>query len=464
MNYAVILAGGIGSRFWPFSRELQPKQFMQAIGDRSLLQATIGRLKNIIRPENTYIVTNKIYLYEIKKQIGGFHIPEKNIILEPEGKNTAPAIGLCARLIAQIDQDAVLVVLPSDHYIKNLNKFRATLRKAVACAQQDFLVTIGIRPKNPSIGYGYIKIGQPVKSRGHQGYFVERFLEKPTSSKAKKYVASKKYFWNSGIFVWKISVFLNELKLYLPKLHSQLMLINSKDDINKIWHQIKPVSVDYGIMEHSKRITLIPANFHWTDLGSWDALNEVFPKDNQGNIIQADSLNLNTKKTCIFSRSNRLISTIGVKDLIIADTPDALLICDKHKAQEVKKIVERLKTYQRKEYFVHTTEKRPWGSYTILQKGFGFKIKLIEIEPKKRLSLQRHKNRAEHWVVVSGCAKVTSSNMVKFVRNNQSIYIPKGTIHRLENPTNAPLKIVEVQTGRYLEEDDIERFDDDFKR
>ncbi len=458
MNYAVILAGGVGSRFWPFSRELEPKQFMKIIGQASLLQATIRRLKGVVDARHTYIVTNNIYFYEVKAQVAKFGIPDANIILEPQGKNTAPAVGLCAKLISRIDNDAVLLVLPSDHYIKNIENFKKTIKKAIACARRDLLVTIGIKPSAASTGYGYIKVGG--KKNGHS--VVEKFLEKPDLSKAKKYFKDKKFFWNSGMFVWKASVFLDETKKYLPKLYANLRLINSVKDIPKIWPRIEAISIDYGIMEHSRRIALIPADFYWTDLGSWDALAEIFPKDKKGNITNSDTLNVDSHGVCVFARGNRLVSTIGVNNMVIADTPDALLVCDRNRTQDVKQLVERLKTLKRKEHQVHLTERRPWGSFTVLQEGPGFKIKLIEITSKKRLSLQRHKSRAEHWVVVSGMAKVTSVGKVSFVRSNESVYIPKARKHRLENPLRAPLKIVEVQTGAYLEEDDIERFEDDF--
>lgn len=460
MNYAIILAGGVGSRFWPFSRELEPKQFMKIIGEVSLLQATIKRLKGVVEPKNIYIVTNNIYFYEVKAQIAKLYVPDKNIILEPQGKNTAPAVGLCARLISRFDQDAVLMVLPSDHYIKNTDNFKRTLNKAVACAKNDFLVTLGVRPNAPSTGYGYIKAWE---NKG--GYLkVEKFLEKPNLNRAKQYFKDKKFFWNSGMFVWKANVLLEEIKAYLPDLYKNLELINSVNDTSRVWPAIKATSVDYGIMEHSKRIALIPADFYWTDLGSWDALSEIFPKDKKGNISNGDTLNLDSHGVCVFSRGNRLISTIGVNNVVIADTPDALLVCDRDKTQDVKKLVAKLKLLKRKEHQVHLTERRPWGSFTILQEGIGFKIKLIEIAPHKRLSLQQHKKRAEHWVVVSGVAKVVNGRKTSLVNSNQSIYIPKGKKHRLENMTKQPLRIVEVQTGNYLEEDDIERFEDDFKK
>ena len=460
MTYAVILAGGVGSRFWPFSREFEPKQFIKIIGEESLLQAAIRRLKGVVAFAHIYIITNNIYFYEVKAQVAGFRIPDKNIILEPEGKNTAPAVGLCARLIGRADKDAVLMVLPSDHYIKNVDNFKKTLKDAIAYAKKDFLVTIGIKPTAPSTGYGYIKVS--VKKSGY--FIVDKFLEKPDLKKANKYFKDKKFFWNSGMFIWKASVFLEETRKYLPKLHANLQRINSVNDIPKIWPRIEAVSIDYGIMEHSKRICLIPANFYWTDLGSWEALAEIFPKDKNGNIANSDTLNLDSQGVCIFTRGNRLVSTIGIKDTVIVDTPDALLVCDRNKTQDVKHLVEKLKLLKRKEHQVHLTERRPWGSFTILQESAGFKIKLIEIAPHKRLSLQRHKSRSEHWVVVTGSARVTSGKKISLVENNQSIYIPEGVKHRLENFTNKPVRIVEVQTGRYLGEDDIERFEDDFKK
>lgn len=464
--YALILAGGAGSRFWPFSRELEPKQFINIIGNESLLQSTISRLDGLVKADKIYIITNRSYFYELKKQIEKYNIPDSNIILEPEGKNTAPAIAVCARLIGRYNKDAVLIVLPSDHCINPIGKFKACVRNAVACASDNFLVTIGIKPKKPATGYGYIKINYKLEVINYKfkAYKVEKFLEKPSLDKAKEYVRSRDYYWNSGIFIWKVSVFMDELRQYLPKLYSQLMSIESENDIKKVWPHIKPISVDCGILEHSKRIALLPADFCWTDLGSWDALDELLRKDKNGNVINADSIDYDSRGICTFSRSNRLIATIGLKDLIIADTPDALLVCDRNKTQEVKKIVEKMRLTKRKERVAHMTDKRPWGSSTVLAHAMGFKIKLIEIEPKKRLSLQSHRRRAEHWVVVSGCAKVTRRKKATLVRSNQSIYIPRGIKHRLENPADSILKIVEIQTGDYLEEDDIKRYDDDFKR
>ena len=459
---------------------------MKIIKDKSLLQDTVARLKGIVNPGNIYIISNKVYFFEIKRHIQGFKIPDENIILEPQGKNTAPAIGLCSRLISQKNKNAALIVLPADHYIKDVKAFQGCIKQALLRAQEDYLVTIGIRPKKAATGYGYIKIERQFDSSLRarsakqssggllrrcaprndflKSFKVDKFLEKPNLKKAQEYVKNKDYFWNSGIFVWKASLFEQELRKYQPDLYSRLSGINSREDIEKAWTAIKPISVDYGVMEHSKRIALVPAGFDWSDLGSWDALEEVMPKDKKGNILSRDSIDIDSQGLCAFSRGNRLIATIGLKDLIIADTPDALLICDRNRTQEVKNVVEELKKKKRKEHILHLTDRRPWGSYTVLQIAEGFKIKLIEIESKKRLSLQAHHKRAEHWVVVSGCAKVSRGRDIVYVQSNQSIYIPKGVKHRLENPNNFPLKIVEVQTGPYLEEDDIERFDDDYKR
>ena len=357
MTYAVILAGGVGSRFWPFSRELEPKQFMKLVGQESLLQSTVKRLKGVVPAANIFFVTNNMYYYELLNQIKGQNIPEDNIILEPEGKNTAPAIGLCARLICRRDKDAVLIVLPSDHYIKNLDKFKATIQNAVECAKKGLLVTIGIKPVKASTGYGYIeaKGKEQLVKRGVKYSEVERFHEKPSLEKAKEYIKNNNFFCNSGIFIWRAQTYLEEVKRYLPDLYRQLNKFSSKKDIQKVWPKIKPISVDYGIMERSKKIALIPASFFWTDLGSWEALSDIFPKDFNGNVLNGDVHNLDSHGVCIFSRGNRLISTIGVKDLVIADTPDALLVCDRNRTQDVKKSVEELKALKRRESLVHLT-------------------------------------------------------------------------------------------------------------
>lgn len=461
MLYAVILAGGTGTRFWPFSRQLEPKQFLRLLGKDTLLQATIRRARKLVKPKNIFVVTNKLNFYEAKEQLSKFNIPDANIILEPEGKNTAPAIALCAQIIFRQDNDALLLIFPSDHFIGEHPVFCRTIKKAIACAEKNLLVTLGIKPKAPLTGYGYIKVEEKIDK---YCFKVGRFIEKPNLKQANKFFKAKDYFWNCGIFVWKAKEILKEIKKYLPNLHSAISKISDSSSLEKIWNKIEPISIDYGVLEHSKRLVLVPADFFWTDLGSWDSLGAFFTKNKGGNVLNGDTLDLDSKDTCVFSQSGRLICTVGLKDLIIADTPDALLVCNRKHSQRVKEIVEILNKNKRKEGVVHLYEKRPWGSFSVLKVASRFKIKMLEILPGRRLSLQLHHKRAEHWVVVSGVAKVTRGEEIRLVKSNESIFIPKGIKHRLENPINLPLKIVEVQTGDYLEEDDIQRLDDDFQK
>ncbi len=366
-KYAVILAGGVGSRFWPLSRELEPKQFLNLNGNKSLLQQTIRRILPLIPPQNIYIVGNCLYNFEIKRQIANFCIPERNIVLEPEGKNTAPAIGLAARFILLQHPGAIMFVFPSDHFISNERNFLQVLKQAERLAKKDYLVTLGISPTMPHTGYGYIKIKLKVKSKKLKvkskklkvsSYSVEKFIEKPDKKRAEKFFKDKRYFWNSGMFVWKAKVILEEIETYLPELMRSLQEIDSLKDINKkIWSKIKPISVDYGILEKSKRAAVVVAeNIGWSDLGSWPALAELLPKDENGNAIQADSIDIGSKNIVIFGNS-RLIATIGLKNLIISDTQDALLICERSRAEEVKEIVRILNQNGRCERSVHIFQK-----------------------------------------------------------------------------------------------------------
>jgi len=458
-TYAVILAGGIGSRFWPLSRELEPKQFLSFKGKQSLLQQTIERVLPLVPATNIIIIGSAQHKFELEGQIAHYSIPSENIILEPCGKNTAPAIGLAARMIAKRDYEATMIVLPADHYIPNEKKLLNLFREGVKLAQNNYLVTIGIEPASAHTGYGYIK----TRSQGHKvsksqvrAYSVEKFTEKPDQKTAQKYFKSKQYFWNSGMFIWKASVILDEIKNYLPDLSSKLSLTK--------WNNIKPISIDYGVLEKSRRVVMLAGQgLGWSDLGSWSAFSAICEKDKSGNVIQADAVDFDSKDVSIFGKS-RLIATMGLKDVVIVDTDDALLVCNKNRTEEVKKIVDYIKLNKRQEHISHKTVKRPWGSYTVMNTGFGFKVKLVQIHPHKRLSLQRHLERSEHWVVVEGEAKITVGRDVFYRKSNESIYVPKKGVHRLENATDKSLKIVEVQCGQYLEEDDIERMEDDFKR
>ncbi|MDP1853792.1 MAG: mannose-1-phosphate guanylyltransferase/mannose-6-phosphate isomerase [Candidatus Omnitrophota bacterium] len=463
-TYAVILAGGSGTRFWPLSRQIEPKHLLKFYGDESLLQQTIKRIIPLVTPALIYIITNNLHKFELTQQASIFGIPESNIIIEPEGKNTAPAIGLAAVNIIKKDSDPTLIILPADHHIADNKKFISTLKTAVTVAKDNHIVTLGIKPTNPATGYGYIKVNEKLKIKNAKWHKVQKFVEKPDLKKAKKYIKDKNYFWNSGMFIVKAKVILNETKKYLPKLHKELTKIANGEDIQKIYKNLNSISIDYGVLEKSKNSVVIPVfNLGWSDLGTLCALDTLLSKDKNENIVQANSIDIDSRNVIILGQ-NRLISTIGLKDLIIADTEDALLICHKEKAEDVKKMVEKVKQAGGYEHFSSNTVKRPWGTYTVINKGNGYKVKVIELLAGKRLSLQRHKFRSEHWVVVEGTAKVTCQGKENLVHSNESIFVAPEQLHRLENPANKPLKIVEVQSGSYLEEDDIERLDDDFKR
>ncbi|MFA5038096.1 MAG: mannose-1-phosphate guanylyltransferase/mannose-6-phosphate isomerase [Candidatus Omnitrophota bacterium] len=464
--YALILAGGVGSRFWPLSRELEPKQFLQFMGDHSLLQQTIQRVTPLIPPENIYIISNEQYKFQIQHQVAGLKVPAANIILEPQGKNTAPAIGLAAGFIYKRDPEAVMAVLPADHHIGKPEKLVGILKKAAEAASDKRLVTIGIMPQSAHTGYGYIKTKSSA-GRAGQGkpLPVEKFVEKPDKQKAEKFFKDKRYFWNSGMFVWKAGVILDEIKTHLPELYRTLAILSQPNSFDsRIWAKIAPISVDYGVLEKSKNVVVFPAqDLGWSDLGSWSSYCKICGKDKSGNVLQNDCVDIGSKDIAVFGKG-RLVATIGLKDVIVVDTDDALLICHKDRSEEVKSVVEQIRQNKRQEHVSHKTVKRPWGLYSVINMGDGFKVKLVQIDPHKRLSLQKHHQRSEHWVVVEGEAKITIDRDTCFRGPNQSIYVPKKGLHRLENATDKPLKIVEVQCGAYLEEDDIERLSDDFNR
>ncbi len=476
--HAVILAGGSGTRFWPLSREACPKQMLQIVGEDTLLRQTIKRINGFVPTENIWIVTT-----EDKAQDTKFHLlpmgslTEKiQFIREPLGRNTAPAIGLAAVYLNHLSPNSVMVVMPSDHAIPENEKFLSDLKVAIEGAKEDNLVTFGIKPNRPETGYGYIKIVNHMKTESKGLLRVERFVEKPDLEKAKTYISNSSYFWNSGIFVWKTSKILSEIQIHLPPLYQTLKAIesllfqldkpkelNEPNKLYELYSSLDPVSIDYGIMERSLNVLMVPATFQWSDLGSWSALDEVVDKDKEGNILKGNTIDIGSQNSIIFS-GERLVATIGLQDMVVVDTPDATLVTPKERVQEVRKIVETLKQKGREEHLIHKTVERPWGSYTVLEKGEGYKIKRVVLKPGARLSLQLHRKRSEHWVVVSGIAKVTRDNETYLVHTNESTYIPIHTKHRLENPQGGFLQIIEVQNGNYLEEDDIERFSDDYDR
>ena len=472
--YGVILAGGSGTRFWPLSRERFPKQLLRIIGEGTLLQQTFERLMEHISPKQITIVTNDIQAESIRLQLNEWKDDlVDNIILEPEGRNTAPAIALTALQLMHRDPESVMVVVPADHVVKAAKKFMRAVQFATKLAAQGHLVTFGIHPSRPETGYGYI---QPNKRKrlasqgAFIGYSVARFVEKPNLLTAKRYCRSGNYFWNSGIFVWKASTILEELGFQQPKLAKILKELSRHIGtpefpaaLRKAYAKMPSLSIDHAVMEHSARSVVVPIDFGWSDVGSWGSLEEVATLDKAGNVRNGNIIDMGSRQSVLFA-DRRVVATIGLDNMVVVDTPDATLVCPKDRAQDVKAIVSLLKQQQAPEHLEHRTVQRPWGAYTVLEEGHGYKVKRIEVVPGKRLSLQLHHQRSEHWVVIAGTARVTRGEEVYDLQAGMSTGIPKETPHRLENPGQALLEIIEIQNGPYLGEDDIVRLKDDFGR
>ncbi len=459
-HYAVILAGGHGSRFWPLSRVLEPKQFISFLHDKSLFEKTITRVKRFIKPDNIYIVTGELYRFTIGNLAKQSRIPNTNIIFEPEGKNTSASIAVAARIISVRDARANMCVLPCDNSIKNQDRFADLLKKTLRSCQ-DKIIIFGITPHRPATGYGYIEAGRRViKSM----FKVNRFCEKPDLKTAKAFLKKNNYFWNSGIFVGKVSVVLDELKMHLPGLFNQLKNIRFSNQINRIWNKLPAISFDYAVLEKTEHLDMVKASgLGWSDLGSWQSWDELLKKDKDGNLFEGDVMNIDNKNTTVVA-NNRLIAAIGLENIIVIDTPDALLITKKDRSEDVKFVVAKLKKKGRREEYEHRTVKRPWGEYTVLDTGLGFKVKLVVVYPGMSLSLQYHRKRSEHWVVVEGLARINKGKEVFDLHANKSTYVPMGCIHRLSNLGKKSLKLIEVQAGRFLSEDDIVRLKDNFGR
>ena len=456
----IILAGGGGTRLFPLSRQDYPKQFLKIGGKQSLLVETVKRFLPVARATDIVIVTNNNYLHHVKAELAYCGAANAHVLLEPVARNTAPAIALAARYCQEIlgaSEDEVLFVSPADHIIHPIPQFSQAVRQAVEMAQECRIVTFGIQPDKPETGYGYIQAGAPSGS----GYNVAAFREKPDLVTAAEYVKAGNYYWNSGMFAFTLTCMLDELAAHEPAIH-ELASLPFAEAIAR-FDQMPNISIDYAVAERSQRVAMLPLTTYWNDIGSWDAIYEVLDKDENGNAVDGDCLLVDSKNSLVLGHS-RLIAGIGLEDLLVVETDDVILVAKQGESQKVKDVVAELKKRNRPEAEIHTTVYRPWGSYTVLGEGPGYKMKKIVVSPGHRLSLQLHYHRSEHWIVTSGTAKVTINDTEQMVHENESIFIPMTTKHRLENPGKLPLEIIEVQNGKYLEEDDIVRFDDVYGR
>ncbi len=438
----LILAGGSGTRLWPLSRSHYPKQFLRIGSDESFLQRTVRRNLEIFGEEHLYILTSALYYHDVVNQVQEI-LPrlKENILLEPASKNTAPAVAFAFEVL-QPANDEIFLITPSDHLITPQHLYAKAIERSLKLAQEDFLVTFGVRPTRPETGYGYLKA---------QGERVEQFVEKPDLKTAQNYVLSGDYFWNAGMFTFSAGSFYREARLHMPSL------------VENNFADMPDISLDYAIMEKSDTVAMVLLDLCWSDIGSWENVYEILPKDESGNATYGNVLACDTTDSLIYAE-NRMVSTIGLDHLLVIETDDAVLIARKEDSQKVKEMVEKLKNLGKKEVHEHLTGHRPWGAYTVLQEGKRHKIKRICVQPKQKLSLQMHYHRSEHWVVVSGTAKVTIGDQETIVHEGESIFVPKSAIHRVENPGIVPLEIIEVQVGEYLGEDDIIRFEDVYGR
>ena len=468
--YPVILSGGAGTRLWPLSRAVLPKQLLPLVGDKTMLQDTALRVANWPGVMAPLVVCGNDHRFMVAEQMREIGITPLGILLEPVGRNTAPAVAAAAHHLKAIDPEAIMLVLPADHVIENNAAFREAVERAITLVGQGALATFGIVPKTPETGYGYIRRGEQVANCG-ECFKVARFVEKPDLETARGFLAEGGYYWNSGMFMFQADRYLAELQQHAPAIAasaSQAMKSAYRDlDFCRLdetsFSACPSDSIDYAVMEHTRDAAVVPADIGWNDVGSWSALWEVQAKDGQGNAQRGD-VYLDGVKNSLVRAESRIVAVVGVEDLVVVETQDAVLVAHKDQVQRVKQVVDHLKSKARTEHLHHTRVYRPWGHYEGIDAGDRFQVKRITVKPGEKLSLQMHHHRAEHWVVVSGTARVTCGDKVSLLSENESTYIPIGMNHRLENPGKLPLHIIEVQSGSYLGEDDIVRFEDIYKR
>lgn len=477
MLIPIVLSGGAGSRLWPVSRTAHPKPFIKLADGQTLLEKTYRRVAELFHapflagdeyPE-VLTVTNRDYYFMSRDEQDSAGV-NGSFLLEPMGRNTAPAIGMAAHMVRDTyGDDAVMLVMPADHLISDQAAFNAAVDGALQLARDDYLVTFGIVPKTPETGFGYIEHGA---AKG-PGFVVKSFVEKPDRARAEAFLAAGNYLWNSGMFCFRATRFLTELQKSSPEIAAKVAhcWAQSRNGLNSgcveidaaSFADVADISVDYAVMERSQSVAVVPADIGWSDIGSWNSLQDLVPPDAQGNRVVGDAILVDTHNVFVQSE-DRLVATVGVENLMVVDTPDALLVLNPSASQQVKSVVSQLKASGHETHTLHRTVVRPWGTYTVLEDSPFFKIKRIEVKPHASLSLQMHHHRSEHWVVVSGVAKVTNGEQELLIQRNESTYIPPGHKHRLENPGNVPCVLIEVQCGEYLGEDDIVRFEDTYGR
>ncbi|WP_412851522.1 mannose-1-phosphate guanylyltransferase/mannose-6-phosphate isomerase [Ectothiorhodospira shaposhnikovii] len=472
MIHPVILSGGSGSRLWPMSRAGYPKQFLplHGQGETTMLQDTVKRAsgEGFADP---LLVCNEAHRFIIAEQMRQIGITPSDILLEPVGRNTAPAVAAAALRLSEHGPEALMLVMPSDHVILNEPAFRQAVSRAAVAAAEGALVTFGITPTAPETGYGYIQQGRAWGREAEGIHEVERFVEKPDQETARQYLESGDYVWNSGIFLFQAGAYLQALEQFQPEILAAVRkaVTHSTQDMtfcrldSEAFSESPSDSIDYAVMEHTDQAAVVPVDMGWNDLGAWSSLWEIEARDEQGNATKGDVLLHDTRNSYVHS-THAMVALAGVEDVIVVATDDAVLVADRRKAQDVKKIVDRLKVEGRDEHNLHTTVHRPWGSYRGIDLGDRYQVKRITVKPGEKLSLQMHYHRAEHWIVVRGTALVTVGDEQRLLRENESTYIPMGETHRLENPGKVPLQLIEVQSGSYLGEDDIVRFEDGYGR